>query len=385
MPVKVCAVTSTRADYGILTPLLKRLEADPYFELTVVATGTHLMDAFGNTVNEIVRDGFRPVEVPIFHGEGDDAEAVSRAMGECLIQFSRLFAARRFDLLLVLGDRYEIAAICCAAVNCRLPIAHLHGGETTEGAIDECYRHAITKMSWLHFPATEAYRRRIIQMGEDPGRVFNVGALAVENIRGASDYPLDALAKETGLPLDRERYAVVTFHPVTLEAGTGEAQARQLMAAIDARSDLWYLITKSNADEGGRGINALWDAFCAGRSNCRAVFSLGMRRYLSAVKGCRMVVGNSSSGILEAPVCGVPTVNIGDRQKGRLKAASVIDCAPERGAILAAMARADAMMDAGFQPDNLYGDGTTSARIASILKEKTGGPIDLKKVFRDIP
>ena len=384
MPVKVCAVTSTRADYGILSPLLKKLKVDPFFDLRIAATGTHLLPSFGSTVGEIIRDGFDPVKVPIFRTEPGDAEAESLAMAESLIRFTRLFLEEQYALLLVLGDRYEIEAVCCAAVNCRLPIVHLHGGETTEGAIDECYRHAITKMSWLHFPAAEAYRKRIIQMGEDSERVYNVGALAVENIRAAEDYPLAKLAEETGLPLAKGNYAIVTFHPVTQESGTAKEQMKALTRAMDRREDLNYLITKSNADEGGARINAIWDDYCAERTNCRAVFSLGMRRYLAALRGCRMVIGNSSSGIIEAPVCGVPTVNIGDRQKGRLKAASVIDCAPETGAILSAMEKAEIMWREGLSPDPLFGDGTTSEQIIRILKEKLQKPVDLKKHFVDL-
>ena len=385
MPVKICAVTSTRADYGILSPLLKKLREDDFFDFTLAATGTHLSDAYGHTVEEILRDGFRPVLLPILKGEIRNATDVSRVMAESLLQFSAFFAEREFDLLLVLGDRYEIAAICCAAVNCRLPIAHLHGGETTEGAIDECYRHAITKMSWLHFPAAEAYRRRIIQLGEDPERVFNVGALAVENIREAADYPLEKLAEETGLPLREKNYAVVTFHPVTQEEGTAEGQMRALLEAMDGRRDLLYLITKSNADEGGGRINAIWDEYGAERENCRVVSSLGMRRYLSAVKHSLMALGNSSSGILEAPVCGVPTVNIGERQKGRLRAGTVIDCRPERDDILAAMNEAERRARQGMKPDPLFGDGTTSERILRILKEKMTEKPDLKKKFLDLP
>lgn len=376
MPVRICAVTSTRADYGILSPLLKKL--DKAFDLTVVATGTHLLEAYGHTVDEIVKDGFKPVRIGIFTGGDINPSA---AMAECLLRFDPFFRENRFDLLLVLGDRYEIDAICCAAVNCRLPIAHLHGGETTEGAIDECYRHSITKMSWFHFPATEAYRRRIIQLGEAPDRVFNVGALAVENIRAVKDMPLEQVAEHVHLPLKPRNYVTVTFHPVTQEDGTVEKQMRALMAAMDMRSDLYYIVTKSNADEGGETINAMWDAYGRERPNCSVVASLGMVRYLSAVKNSLMVLGNSSSGILEAPVCGVPTVNIGDRQKGRIRASTVIDCLPERESIHRAMLEAEARMRKGVQPDAIYGCGDTSDQIVGILKEKLKEPIDLKKSF----
>ena len=305
-------------------------------------------------------------------------------MAECLERFTLLFLNNPFDLLLVLGDRYEIAAICCAAVNCRLPIAHLHGGESTEGAIDECYRHAITKMSWFHFPAAEQYRKRIIQLGEHPDRVFNVGALAVENIRASLGYSLERVATDVNLPLSERNYAVVTFHPVTQEKGTATEQMEELMAAMDKRNDLYYLITKSNADEGGETINRIWDKYGKERDNCSVVTSLGMHRYLAVLSHSLMALGNSSSGILEAPVCGVPTVNIGDRQKGRLKASTVIDCLPERNSIISAIAEAETRVREGIKPDMLFGTGNTSRRIVEILKEQMKKPIELKKTFWDL-
>lgn len=384
MPVRICAVTSTRADYGILSPLLQKLKADDFFDLTVVATGTHLLSSFGHTVDEIILDGFKPQEISIFTEDTNSVVTTSKAMAECLVQFTSFFLHNAFDLLLVLGDRYEIAAICCAAVNCRLPIAHLHGGESTEGAIDECYRHAITKMSWFHFPAAEQYRKRIIQLGENPNRVFNVGALAVENIRGSLGYPLEQIATDVNLPLSEKNYAVVTFHPVTQEKGTATEQMEELMAAMDKRNDIYYLITKSNADEGGATINQMWDKYGQGRNNCSVVTSLGMHRYLAALNHSLMALGNSSSGILEAPVCGIPTVNIGDRQKGRLKASTVIDCSPDRNSIFHAINEAEKRVREGMKPDMLFGIGNTSSRIIEILKEEMMKPINLKKPFWDL-
>ena len=385
MPIKICAVTSTRADYGILFPLLKKLKEDTAFQLTVAATGTHTEESFGHTIDEIIKDGLDPVAVSILSGVVRSSSDVSKVMAESMRQFSDFFDKYDFDLLLVLGDRYEIEAICCAAVNCRLPIVHLHGGETTEGAIDECYRHAITKMSWLHFPVTEAYRNRIIQMGENPENVYNVGALAVENIRSVADYPFENLATESGLPLKEKGYAVVTFHPVTQEEQTAEKQLTELMAAMDARPDLHYLITKSNADEGGNIINQIWDCCGMARKNWQVVSSLGMRRYLSALKHALMIIGNSSSGILEAPVCGIPTVNIGERQKGRLRASTVIDCDPEKYAILHAMKEAEEHVRKGMVPDCIFGDGKTSDHIIQILKSKMTEKPNLKKKFWDLP
>ena len=386
MPVKVCAVTSTRADYGILSPLLKRMRDDSAFELTVAATGTHLLEEFGHTVDEIIRDHFSPIQLPIMAHSPIDSVEVSGIMGQALRRFAAFFSAHHFDLLLVLGDRYEIAAICAAAVNARLPIAHLHGGETTEGAIDECYRHSITKMSLLHFASCDVYRRRIIQLGEQPDRVFNVGALGAENILRTPDYPLGKLGEEVGLPLREGGYALVTFHPTTQESGTALGQLRELMAAMDEKSDLDYLITKSNADEDGERINRAWEKYAQARKNCRVVASLGMRRYITAMRYCRMMIGNSSSGIIEGPVCRIPTVNIGDRQKGRLLVPSIVNCPPVRDAILRAMREAERpeMRDMLRKQACPYGDGTTSEQIVSILKEKLCEPLELKKVFYDI-
>lgn len=386
MPVNICAVTSTRADYGIFSPLLRRMDADAFYRLTLVATGAHLLPDFGHTVEEIRQDGFSPVEIPIMANEPDSAAAVSNVMAEALSRFASFFSERAFDLLIVLGDRYEIAAVCCAAVNARLPIAHIHGGETSQGVIDECYRHAITKMSALHFPCCEEYRRRIIQLGEQPDTVFNVGALCVENIRHTEPYPIERLSQELGMPLTNLPYAVVTFHPVTQESGSALTQLQELMRAVDAYDSLHYIITQSNADEGGGEINDAWRAFVQTHENCRLTASLGMTRYLTALKGSRMVIGNSSSGIIEAPVCGVPTVNVGDRQKGRLRAKSILDCKPECDDILRAMRKADG---AGFRASlahiaSPYGDGTTSEQIASILKRRLSAPIDTKKVFYDL-
>lgn len=386
MPVKVCVATSTRADYGILSPLLRRLRDDPFFELTIAATGTHLLDAFGHTVDDIVADGYEPERISIMEGELQAPTATSDIMALALTRFARFFAERRFDLLIVLGDRFEMEAICCAAVNTRLPIAHLHGGETTQGAIDECYRHAITKMSLLHFPCCELYRQRILQLGEQPERVFNVGALGVENLLRVPDYPMERLSEELRLPLADKPYAVVTFHPVTQESGTALTQLHALMDAMDARDDLLYVVTKSNADEGGAQINQAWDEYGATRGSCAVVASLGMRRYLTALRGCAMALGNSSSGILEAPIARVPTVNIGDRQKGRMRTGSIVDCAPDTSTILEAMTHAQSesmrrTIEAQVCP---YGDGHTSEQITAILRQRCGTPLNVKKEFYDM-
>ncbi len=381
---KICVVTATRAEYGLLKPLLSRLRGDQRFELQLVVTGTHLDPAFGYTCEEIEADGFSITrKIPIME-TGDDGCAVSRMMANALCGFGAYFKEMQPDMLVILGDRTEMLAIAAAAMNAAIPIAHLHGGELTQGAVDDSVRHALTKLSYLHFPAAEEYRRRIIQMGEEPERVYNVGALGVENILHEPLLTREELAADADFPA-RQAYAVVTFHPVTLEQDTARAQAEELLDAMKARDDLFFLITKANADAGGRAVNAMLEQAAAECENMKLVASLGMKRYLSAVKYAQFVLGNSSSGIIEAPALHVPTVNIGDRQQGRLMAESIIGCEPERASILKAMEAAQTMHErirrGDWDYENPYGDGQTSYRITEILAERLKTPIDLKKRF----
>lgn len=383
---KIGVVTATRAEYGLLKPVIQALIRCAQFEIEVIATGSHLAQEFGATYQEIERDGI-PIaaKIPILD-PSDAADGISRTMGNALIRFGAYFQEHKPDLLIVLGDRYEMCAICCAAVNARIPIAHLHGGETTEGAIDEAYRHAITKMSYLHFTSTEAYRRRVIQLGESPDRVFCVGATGVENARNMQLLTKHQLADSISFSLDKP-YACVTFHPVTLEDTSAEAQMEELLRALDSFPDMQFIFTKANADSGGRAINRMIDDYAAGHGNTAAFPSLGMVRYLSAVKHSAMVIGNSSSGILEAPSFGIPTVNIGDRQKGRIQAESVINCIAEAGAIRDAICQArspEAQLRAK-QAVNPYGDGHTSERIVKEIIRVMRGDIQLKKKFYDLP
>ncbi len=380
---KITIVTATRAEYGILHPLIMRLLACDQWETQVVVTGTHLEEEFGYTCREIEQDGV-PVyrKIPITE-KGDDAYAVSRTMANALCGFGAYFKEEKTDLLLLLGDRTEMLAIASAAMNEQIPIAHLHGGELTQGAVDDCVRHALTKMSYLHFASTEAYRNRIIQMGEEPSRVYNVGALGVENILREQLLSPQELKESVDFPADRP-YAVVTFHPVTLEKATAERQVRELLAAMRQREDLFFLITKANSDAGGRRINELLETETKKCSNMKLVASLGMKRYLSAVKYAKFVLGNSSSGIIEAPALHVPTVNIGDRQQGRIMSESIVNCESERASILDAINRALDMQGLVFK--NPYGDGHTSEKIVEILKEYMSlDHIDLKKKFYDLP
>lgn len=379
--MKTAVVTATRAEYGIMQPLIRKLHQDSDVELQLLVTGTHLSEKHGNTQQEIECDGF-PIfaRVPILT-EGNTPADISRIMARALEQFADYFEQEKPDCVVILGDRTEMLGVCAAAMNAGVPIAHLHGGELTEGAVDDCIRHSITKMAYLHFPSTEIYRKRIIQMGETPERVFNVGALSVENILHVPLLDRDEVERETGIPAGT-LYAVVTFHPVTLESGSEGEQVKQLITALERKSEYFYLITKANADAGGDTINALLEDFAARSANARLVTSLGMRRYLSAVRHAVFVLGNSSSGIVEAPSLGTPTVNIGDRQKGRLMADSIVNCLPEADDILRAMALA---MGKEHRPSSLYGDGETSGKIVDILKKTFGeGRPNLKKTFYDI-
>ena len=381
---EIAVVTATRAEYGLLRPVVRALRASGAFRVSLLVTGAHLSEAYGETVREIERDDM-PIaaRIPILSGD-DTPRGVSGTMANALNGFAAYLEAHRPDALLVLGDRYEILAVCCAAMNARIPIFHLHGGETTQGAVDEAIRHSITKMSLLHFTSNEQHRRRVIQLGEQPDRVFNVGAPGVENALHVPLLSKEALAESVGLPLQKP-YAVVTFHPVTLEDEPPERQLFELFAAMDA-FDLEYIITKANADAGGLAINRAVDDYAAKRDNVAAFDSLGLVRYLSAVKYCAFVAGNSSSGILEAPSFGVPTVNIGDRQKGRMQAESVLQCAPARADIARAFAQAltPAFQNKAAHAVNPYGDGDTSGKIVAILQRVFSGPLDLKKTFYDI-
>ena len=336
---EVQVLTATRAEYGLLRPLMRRFMQEEDVHMTALVTGMHLSEEFGLTYREIEADGIEiATKIPILLS-ADTPNAVSKAMGLAMLGFADVFARQKPDCLVVLGDRFETLAVCCAAFNEHIPIVHLHGGERTEGVLDEGYRHAITKLSFLHFASTEAYRQRIIQLGEAPERVFNVGALGVEN---ALTLPLpsrEELEASLGFSLAAP-YAVVTFHPAITKEEDAPRQCQALLDAMDAHDGLRYLCTKANADAGGRAMNRMLADCAATRDNLLLVDSLGVARYLVAVKHAALVLGNSSSGLLEVPSFGVPTVDIGDRQKGRVMADSVLHCACEANAIAEAIAQA---------------------------------------------
>ncbi len=382
--MRICLFTGSRADYGLLYPLAVELRHDPAIDLQILVTGMHLSPEFGLTFREIEKDGFVISEKVEILLSSDSPEGISKAIGLGVIGFAGALARLRPDFLIILGDRFEALAAAIAAMTARIPIAHLHGGEATQGLIDEPIRHSITKMSHLHFVATESYRRRVIQLGENPATVFNVGAIGLENLRRIPLLGRAALEESLDFRFG-DKTALVTFHPVTLENASAPAQFSQLLQALRRFEALHVLFTKTNADTEGREINRLIDEFVREHPRTAAAFSsLGQQRYLSALKQVDVVVGNSSSGILEAPSLGTPTVNIGDRQKGRIKAASVLDCEPETEAIASTLANAltKKLKNIAATVDNPYQGQDTARRIKEILQ--TAGPVNLKKDFFDL-
>lgn len=362
---KVALVTATRAEYGILKPLILRLQEEKEIELQVLVTGTHLSEKYGNTINEILEDKI-PVfaKIPIL-AEENTAYGVTLTMANAACGFGAYFQRERPELVVVLGDRTELLGICAAALHAQIPIAHLHGGEVTEGAIDDCIRHAVTKMSYLHFVAAEPYRRRVIQLGEDPNRVFLVGGLGVENVLHCPLWSREKIEEEIGIPSGKP-YVVGTFHPVTTEPGKEKEQVEALLRSVKQEREFFYIFTMANADVGGAYVNKRLQELEREVDHMKVVSSLGMVRYLSAVKHSVFVLGNSSSGILEAPALGTPTVNIGNREKGRLMADTVISCEADEESITTAMQKAAKMV---HRSSFLYGDGHTSERIVAQIKK----------------
>lgn len=374
-PFTLVAVTGSRADWGLLAPPLALLRDDPAFQLNLAVTGQHLAAAGAASLKEIIADGFTIDDRIDLRQTDTTVTGVARALATAVAQFSELFARRRSDLLIVLGDRFEIFGAVQAALLARIPIAHLCGGDVTEGAMDDAIRHAITKMSHLHFVTNAEAAQRVRQMGEDPKRVHQVGSPGLDRIRTIAPVPRAALFASIGFR-PREKNALVTFHPPTLSSD-GERQCAEMLAALDTCGpDLGLIFTGVNLDVSGDLLQEMIEAFAASRANAVAVPTLGSRGYISALSHVDLVVGNSSSGLYEAPSFGIATVNIGDRQEGRLKAASVIDCPPERDAIRAAIARALSGDWRGTV--NPYGDGHASERIVTVLKT-IGDPATLLK------
>lgn len=388
MAYHVCVVTGTRAEYGLLKELLFRLKSNEEIDLNLLVTGSHLSELFGNTQQEIIKDGFdKYINIPIPIAD-DTKGGMAKATGTALCKFADYFGLNMPDIVVVLGDRYEILSAVIAARMQGIPVAHISGGDVTEGAIDDSIRHSITKMSQLHFPGCEQSRLRIIQMGEQPDTVFNVGEPGVENCLKTELLGREELARDLLFDGILHNYAVVTFHPVTMENNTGVWQVKELIRAMDSLPDMNYVVTMANADAGGRSINEVWVEEEKKHDNWIVVPSLGVRRYLSAMKYSKMVIGNSSSGIIEAPSMGIPTVNIGDRQKGRMLAQSVLTCPPSCPAIIESCKMA-LSKDFKLRLKNYispFGDGHTSRLIEQhIMNFLRRGEKTFEKHFYNIP
>ncbi len=379
MTRKICVVTGTRAEFGLLRWLMQEMQHEPELELQVLATGMHLSPEFGLTYREIEQAGFlinAKVEMLL---SADTATAVSKSMGLGLISYAETYERLAPDLIVVLGDRFEIFAATAAAMIAGIPVAHLHGGETTEGAFDEAIRHSITKMSHLHFVAAEDYRRRVIQLGEQPERVFLVGGLGIDAIKRIKLLDRAALEGSLGFKFG-PRNLLITFHPVTLEGKNSSGQQMaELLAALESLEDTHLIFTMPNADTGGRELAMMVNDFVASHQNACVHTSLGQQRYLSCMKYVDAVVGNSSSGLAEAPSMGIATINIGDRQKGRLSASSVINCEPTQQSISGALST---VFDPSFRSTltstkNPYGSGGASEKIVEVIKKH-----DLKNLLK---
>lgn len=384
MKRKICVITGTRAEYGLLRWLMEEIKTSPELELQVLVTGMHLSPEFGLTWQDIERDNFhinRKVEILL---SSDTPTGISKSIGLGIIGFADAFAELAPDIVVLLGDRFEILGAAIAAMSARLPIAHLHGGEATEGLIDEAIRHAITKMSHFHFVASDTYRRRVIQLGEDPARVFTVGGLGLDSLARLKLLPRQQLEQAINFTL-RPRNLLITFHPVTLEQNKAAEEFAELLAALSELEDTGLIFTLPNADTEGRGLINMVEQFVASHRAARSYTSLGQLRYLSCMQQVDGVVGNSSSGLIEAPSLRKGTVNIGARQDGRMKAQSIIDCDPKRTNIAAALRQ---LYSEPFQSmlqriTNPYGRPGASEKIASMLH---GLPLDgvLKKRFYDL-
>tara|TARA_B110000008_G_scaffold273960_1_gene309029 strand:- start:405 stop:1577 length:1173 start_codon:yes stop_codon:yes gene_type:complete len=381
---KISVVTGSRAEYGLLYWLMKEIVSCDDLELQLVVTGMHLCEEFGNTYRQIEKDGFniaKKVDISLI---SDTDLAISKSIGIGMVGFSGAFNELKPDLLLVLGDRFEIFSAVSAAMIARIPVAHIHGGEATEGLIDEPIRHSITKMSHLHFTATNDYRNRVIQLGEQPERVFNVGGLGIDNINKLRLLAKSDFEKAINFNLGKKN-VLVTFHPVTLEYSSSETQFQELLGALDELENTKIIFTKANSDMDGRIINTMIDEYVGRNDNTIAFASMGQLNYLSALQFIDVVVGNSSSGLLEAPSFKIGTIDIGDRQKGRIKADSVISCMPNKNNISTAFKE---LYSKKFQSnvskvESPYGKGGASGEIVKIIKDTSLDNI-IKKTFYDV-
>ncbi|MFA5879970.1 MAG: UDP-N-acetylglucosamine 2-epimerase [Candidatus Margulisiibacteriota bacterium] len=369
MKKNICFITGNRAEYGLLKPLILAMKKDSNFNIQILVTAAHLSNEFGLTYQEIEQDGLVINEKVECLLSSDTPAAILKAMALAQIGFADALVRLSPDLVVILGDRFEMLSAASSALVLGIPIAHIHGGEITEAAFDDSIRHAITKMSHLHFTSTEVYRNRVIQLGEDPERVFNVGALGIDNIKSLKLLTKEQIEEELEFKF-KEKILLVTFHPVTLEKHSSVKYFQDLLSVLDGLKDTAIIFTKANADPDGRKINHLIDLYVGKNSSkAKAFTSLGNLRYLSTMQYVDAVVGNSSSGIIEAPSFKIGTINIGDRQTGRVKAESIIDCQPEAKSIQSAFEK---LYSREFQQklksvENLYGEGNTAKKMLAIL------------------
>lgn len=384
---RLAVITATRAEYGLLAPViteLRKLESS-VFGVELIVTGTHLSEAFGRTIGEIEASGMRidrTVEIPV---ASDSPVDTSVNQADALVKFSELFYRERYDAVLILGDRYEMLAIAIAAGNMHVPVFHMCGGDTTEGAADEWIRHAITKIAYLHFVSNADSRRRVIQLGENPCRVYDTGTTSIDNLLSLEEVSREKALENIGMK--DCVYALCTWQPVTMGTGNPDTDVARLLTAIRSFPGISFIVTKANSDHGGARINALFADAEKEISNLHLYSSLGMKRYLSLMRHCAFVIGNSSSGIIEAPSCHVPTVDIGERQRGRLCAGSVIHCNTDAEDIIGAVniALSDEHIMKCKKVINPYGTGKAAPRIAEICHHVlTEEKIDLRKAFYDI-
>lgn len=383
---KVCVVTGTRAEYGLLKPVIDKIHKTQELELQLVVTGMHLSPEFGLTYKEIEADGYPVTDKVEMLLSSDTSVGITKSMAVALMGFGECFERLKPDMIVILGDRYEMLMVASAAMVAKIPIAHIHGGEITEGAMDDAIRHSLTKMSQLHFASTEEYRHRIIQLGENPENVFYVGSLGVENIREEKLLDKIAFEESIGFSVD-ENTIIVTYHPVTLENIPSKMQFEKLLTVVENNPKLRVIFTKANSDTDGRIINQMIDEFVkAHEDRCIAFTSLGRVRYLSVLQFCAAVVGNSSSGIVEAPSFHIPTVNIGNRQQGRICADTVINCGYEVEDIQKALDEAFSKEFRVQLPDmdNPYEKAGTSELIVQKIKDMLLTGQGVKKHFYDV-
>lgn len=379
---KICFVTGTRAEYGLLSRLMRLVKEDKDLQLQVIATNMHLMPEYGETYKEIEKDGFTIDKKVYMHKPSDDAHGIISSMAEEMQGMNDALSELKPDILVLLGDRYEILVAAQVALIHRIPIAHIHGGEVTEGAFDDAIRHSVTKMSSLHFTSCEEYRHRVIQMGEHPSRVFDVGSLGVENIKAVPLMTKDELEASLDFKIDTQTI-LVTYHPVTL-GGDPAKDIREFLDALDQFKDLKVIFTMPNSDTGRDAIALAVENYVEKHSNhAKAYTSLGLKRYLSTLQFVKAAVGNSSSGIIEVPSFGIPTLNIGDRQKGRLASKSVVNCGTSKDEVIAGLklCLSEEMQKAAKTYENPYAKPDTANLIYQELKNVELAGLNLKTFY----